>query len=59
MEVVLFRCADAAEAEALACVQGIRFAAQWALGPMIVESDYMLGSSMHCIVEWIDQILAS
>lgn len=36
---VLFRCADAAEAEAWPCVEGIRFASQWAFGPVIVESD--------------------
>lgn len=29
---VLFRCADAAEAEARACVEGIRLAAQWVSG---------------------------
>lgn len=36
---VLFRCADAAEAEARACVEGIRFTAQWTPGRVIVESD--------------------
>lgn len=36
---VLFRCADAAEAEARACVEGSRFASQWAPGPVIIESD--------------------
>nr|CAB3500289.1 unnamed protein product [Digitaria exilis] len=36
---VLFRCLDAAEAEARACMEGIRFAAQWAPGKVIIESD--------------------
>lgn len=36
---VLIRCADAAEAEARACVEGFRLASQWASTPVIVESD--------------------
>ena len=35
----LFRCQDAAEAEAQACFEGIRLAAQWAQEPVIVETD--------------------
>lgn len=35
----VFRRADAAEAEARACVEGIRFAAQWVSGLVILESD--------------------
>lgn len=34
---MLSRCVDAAEAEARACVEGIRFSAQWAPGAVIVE----------------------
>lgn len=37
--IVLFRCADAAEAEAKACEEGIRLATQWVQGPVIIESD--------------------
>ncbi|OEL13168.1 hypothetical protein BAE44_0025811, partial [Dichanthelium oligosanthes] len=36
---VLFRCADAAEAEAIACVEGIRLATQWCRQLVIIESD--------------------
>jgi ribonuclease HI len=35
----LFRCADAAEAEARACVEGVRLATQLAQVPVIIESD--------------------
>lgn len=35
----LFRCSDAAEAEARACVEGIRLAAEWAPGRVIIETD--------------------
>lgn len=35
----LRRCSDAAEAEALACVEGIRLAVEWASGRVIIESD--------------------
>ncbi|RCV30978.1 hypothetical protein SETIT_6G139500v2 [Setaria italica] len=36
---VLFRCADAAEAEARALTEGIRLASQWIRGQVIIESD--------------------
>lgn len=36
---VLFRCQDALEAEAQACLEGIRLATQWSQGPIIVETD--------------------
>ncbi|KAF8687355.1 hypothetical protein HU200_043041 [Digitaria exilis] len=36
---VLFRCSDAVEAEAQACAEGLRLAAQWVQGPVILESD--------------------
>ncbi|KAF8740822.1 hypothetical protein HU200_013702 [Digitaria exilis] len=36
---VVFRCSGAVEAEARACVEGLRLAAQWAQGPVILESD--------------------
>lgn len=35
----LFRCADAPEAEARACIEGIRLAAEWSPGPVIIEAD--------------------
>ena len=36
---VLFRCQDADKAEAWACLEGFRLAAQWIQDPVIVESD--------------------
>jgi ribonuclease HI len=36
---VIFRCQDAVEAEALACLEGLRLAAQWVQGSIILESD--------------------
>lgn len=36
---VLFRCANAAETEARACAQGLHLVAQWAQGPVLIESD--------------------
>ncbi|KAF8775052.1 hypothetical protein HU200_005104 [Digitaria exilis] len=36
---VLFNCSDEVEAEARACVEGIRLATEWAPGPVIIESD--------------------
>jgi ribonuclease HI len=36
---VLFRSQDAVEAEAQACLEGFRLAAQWIQGPIILESD--------------------
>jgi ribonuclease HI len=35
----LFNCASAAEAEAHACVEGLRLASQWCHHPIILESD--------------------
>jgi len=35
----IFNCQDAAEAEAWACLEGLRLAAQWIHEPVIVESD--------------------
>ena len=35
----LFKCRDADEAEAWACLEGLRLAAQWIKQPVIVESD--------------------
>jgi len=35
----LFNCSSAVEAEAHACVEGIRLASQWCHGPIILESD--------------------
>lgn len=35
----LLRCADAPEAEARACAEGFRLAAEWSPGPAIIESD--------------------
>ncbi|RLM86916.1 hypothetical protein C2845_PM04G12630 [Panicum miliaceum] len=35
----LFRCLDVVEAQAQACLEGFRLAAQWAQGPAIIESD--------------------
>ncbi|RLN28562.1 retrotransposon protein, putative, unclassified [Panicum miliaceum] len=34
-----FNCASAVEAEALACVEGIKLASQWCQGPIILESN--------------------
>jgi len=36
---VLFRCQDALEAEARACLEGLRLSAPWSQGPVIVETD--------------------
>ena len=36
---VLFRCASADAAEAMACAEGLRLASQWCPGPVVVESD--------------------
>lgn len=36
---VIFRCTDALEVEALACVEGFRLASQWAQGSIILETD--------------------
>ncbi|KAF8779228.1 hypothetical protein HU200_002906 [Digitaria exilis] len=36
---VIFQCANAAEAEARACMEGVRLATQWAQGSVIIESD--------------------
>jgi len=36
---VLFRCQDALEAEARACLEGLWLSAQWSQGPVIVETD--------------------
>ncbi|WVZ60335.1 hypothetical protein U9M48_010378 [Paspalum notatum var. saurae] len=36
---VLFDCASAVEAEARACVEGIRLASQWCQGPVVLETD--------------------
>lgn len=36
---VLFDCANAAEAEARACVEGLRLASQWVQAPIILQSD--------------------
>lgn len=36
---VLFRCASADEADAMACAEGLRLASQWCPGPVIVEMD--------------------
>ena len=37
--IALFNCVSALEAEALACVEGIRLASQWCQGLIILESD--------------------
>ena len=37
--LVLFRCQDAIKAEAQACLEGVRLAAQWSHGRVIIESD--------------------
>ncbi|OEL37987.1 hypothetical protein BAE44_0000994, partial [Dichanthelium oligosanthes] len=36
---VLFRCANAVEAEAQACAKGVRLATQWTQGSVIIEID--------------------
>ncbi|GJN23854.1 hypothetical protein PR202_gb11542 [Eleusine coracana subsp. coracana] len=36
---VVLRCVSALEAEALACVEGLRMATEWAHGRIIIESD--------------------
>jgi len=36
------RCAGAAESEALACVEGLRWATQWRMAQAILESDCAL-----------------
>lgn len=35
----IFRCANAAEAEAKACAEGVRLATQWTHGSVIIETD--------------------
>jgi hypothetical protein len=44
---VQFRCHDTLEADAQACLEGFRLAAQWAQGPVIVETD-CTSSSFGC-----------
>nr|CAB3473028.1 unnamed protein product [Digitaria exilis] len=36
---VIMRCSDAAEAEAMACLEGLQLAAQHCQAPVILESD--------------------
>ncbi|WVZ77211.1 hypothetical protein U9M48_025103, partial [Paspalum notatum var. saurae] len=36
---VLFGCTSAEEAEARACIEGLRLATQWSYGPVVLESD--------------------
>ncbi|KAF8711080.1 hypothetical protein HU200_029085 [Digitaria exilis] len=55
---VLFRCSGAAEAEAMTCGEGIRFASRWALGRTHPESDCArVVRAMNCGVDRSDVVL--
>jgi len=53
----LFRCQNAEEVEAQACLEGLRLAAEWAQGPVIVKTD--CARIVHAMEAKIDRSMLS